>query len=367
MADYKRVIAYIYNYENGIKRNSVGYARIELRGMRCRVTVYVKTPSIKGGLKTCFFFRKDNAVHCVQLGEMEVKDGVGEFHVEEPANDLMGTAYAFEEMSGLLLYESKEKFFGSEWDDRPIELDEMRFVDKKDRKGSETELIQEDKQEERQAEKRVEEKVAERVEATQPATEEKAVMAAGLPEEAEAHSQTVAGELTKGMDDAYSRKLQAAELVENKAEVQQNAPRDDKRGNRGAISGRYIKKDAKDVEFAEYLLEEYPKMYPFEDDEISGCVRIEPQDIGMFPMESWSLANNSFLLQGYYGYRHLIFVRTKRGNNVSYLLGVPGIFHNREEFMARMFGFHLFKSVKRKENKRGEFGYWFIHIKVPRR
>ncbi len=117
-----------------------------------------------------------------------------------------------------------------------------------------------------------------------------------------------------------------------------------------------------DHPLAKRIYRSFPRMYPFEDNEIAWCVRIEPQDIGLFPMEAWILGNNSFLLHGYYSYRHLIFARMNDKNGFSYILGVPGIYHNREKFMARMFGFENFKCVKRKAQRTGEFGYWYIPI-----
>lgn len=114
----------------------------------------------------------------------------------------------------------------------------------------------------------------------------------------------------------------------------------------------------------EKILEKYEKMYPFEDDEIVDCVKVEPQDIGMLPMELWVLANNSFLLHGYYSYRHLIFAKYQEEGATGYILGIPGTYHYREEFMAKMFGFGHFKSVKKSGDKMGSFGYWYqiIHL-----
>ncbi len=110
------------------------------------------------------------------------------------------------------------------------------------------------------------------------------------------------------------------------------------------------------------IYNKYPRMYPFEDNEVAWCVRFEPQDIGVLPLENWSLGNNSFLLHGFYCYSHLIFARINDKAGIQYVLGVPGIYHNREKFMARMFGFDHFKSIKRKELRTGEFGYWYTPI-----
>ncbi|MGB8451163.1 MAG: DUF6128 domain-containing protein [Anaerocolumna sp.] len=117
-----------------------------------------------------------------------------------------------------------------------------------------------------------------------------------------------------------------------------------------------------DHPLAKRIYRSFPRMYPFEDNEVAWCVRIEPQDIGLFPMEAWILGNNSFLLHGYYSYRHLIFARMNDKNGINYILGIPGIYHNREKFMAKMFGFENFKCVKRKAQRTGEFGYWYIPI-----
>jgi len=113
---------------------------------------------------------------------------------------------------------------------------------------------------------------------------------------------------------------------------------------------------------AKYMYNNFQRMYPFEDNEVAWCVKIEPQDIGLLPMESWVLGNNSFLLHGYYSYRHLIFARLNDDKEARYVLGVPGIYHNREKFMARMFGFENFKSIKRRDRRSGEFGYWYVTI-----
>jgi hypothetical protein len=120
--------------------------------------------------------------------------------------------------------------------------------------------------------------------------------------------------------------------------------------------------DFEDHPLAKRIYNGFPRMFPFEDNEIAWCVRIEPQDIGMLPMETWILGNNSFLLHGYYSYRHLIFARMNYKNGYFYIIGVPGIYHNREKFMARMFGFENFKCVKNRERKTGEFGYWYIPV-----
>jgi hypothetical protein len=82
-------------------------------------------------------------------------------------------------------------------------------------------------------------------------------------------------------------------------------------------------------------------------------MQIQPQDIGLLPRETWIFGNNSFLLHGYYQYRHLILARL----GGTCILGVPGLNHNSEKFMAAMFGFENYLPA-------GEYGYWYTEIKL---
>lgn len=99
-------------------------------------------------------------------------------------------------------------------------------------------------------------------------------------------------------------------------------------------------------------------MYPFEDDEMDWCYEMEPRDFGGFQADLWHLASNSFLLQGYYNYRHLMYAHRKGKNYI----GVPGQFHRREQYLASRFGFPQFKGTQKKRVTMGDFGYWLREI-----
>ncbi len=112
------------------------------------------------------------------------------------------------------------------------------------------------------------------------------------------------------------------------------------------------------------IFNKYPKIQPFKEGVVEQCIRIEPQDLGIFPMENWILANNSFLLHGYYSYRHLIFAMETEAGRKKFILGVPGVNHSRERFMANMFGFNEFKMLAQQDEGNGDFGYWCQEIKM---
>lgn len=98
---------------------------------------------------------------------------------------------------------------------------------------------------------------------------------------------------------------------------------------------------------------------PFADDQIDDCLQVSPRELGILYQSRYPVGRNSFLMHGYYNYRHLLFGRCKDG---SYFLGVPGIFENQEKMMASMFGFPEFRRTREQNQTRGPFGYWCRRI-----
>ena len=66
--------------------------------------------------------------------------------------------------------------------------------------------------------------------------------------------------------------------------------------------------------------------------------RITRREIARLPRCEWKLANNRFLLHGYYNYGHLLFLEEEEGC----YLGVPGVYHEKEAQAAGIFGFGRF-------------------------
>lgn len=105
----------------------------------------------------------------------------------------------------------------------------------------------------------------------------------------------------------------------------------------------------------EELYQERMRFQPFDDQEISSCIRIIPGDVVRLQNAHWRTGRNSFLLHGYYNYRHLMIGRTADGD---YVLGVPGIMNPQERYMASMFGFPDFK-YSDEQDRNQNFGYWY--------
>lgn len=451
MADYKRFVSYIYNYEFNLKKNNIGYVRVESRNGQCKVTIHIKVLTMNEKVLPVYFFhREGERYHCVWLGNMIPRKGMGDLQIVTTTHSIMNTGYSLEDMGGMIVYASEEKFFGTQWDDIPIVLNEFEivterktdeqlykekekeqilssdiaesknnnvdiFVDKHNinveveknvgnKPGSDVENllvdvdnlvdkedcvdeelqaaqipdvhtlsleIDTEREDEAKAEI-IDQIVSEMDNAAETSdVEESKVLNEPIevtepePENQDLSSKTVEQETSEDVEvfDKCVKQKSSKDAKALSMEIEQEVDKEQENpcGERKNII--QMKTVSKDEDRIMKMFIHYPKMYPFEDNEFIECVRIEPQDIGVFPMDVWGLANNSFLLHGYYSYRHLIFAKQKLEDGFQYVMGIPGVYQNREKFMAQMFGFNSFKSVKNREQKTGEFGYWLTPIK----
>ena len=94
--------------------------------------------------------------------------------------------------------------------------------------------------------------------------------------------------------------------------------------------------------------------------------KIKRQDLSRLPRKEWRLANNSFLLHGFYNYHHLLYIE----EDGQIWIGVPGIYHPKEKMAANSFGFPEFKRIsdvdveldEQEKNTLEDFGYWCRQI-----
>jgi len=105
----------------------------------------------------------------------------------------------------------------------------------------------------------------------------------------------------------------------------------------------------------------YPHVKPFRDER--EYLSIGPADFVLFPAESYRAVNNSFMLHGYYNYRHLILAREERRGEIVYYVGVPGNYYEREKQVAIMFGFESFECAQEPAQE-ADFGYYMMRVRL---
>lgn len=97
--------------------------------------------------------------------------------------------------------------------------------------------------------------------------------------------------------------------------------------------------------------------------------KIQRKELARLPRCEWRLANNNFLLHGYYNYHYLVFIE----NRQMMYLGVPGIYHEKEAQAASAFGFPDFIPARELDisltaeecNEQEEFGFWCRQVRHP--
>ena len=131
----------------------------------------------------------------------------------------------------------------------------------------------------------------------------------------------------------------------------------DRISKRSATENILHKKDTK----WEQLSSIYPHIHPFRD--AREFLSVGPEDFVVLRERCYQMTHNSFLLHGYYNYRHLLLMRQENSGEVKYYIGVPGNFYEREKQVAGMFGFESFEGA-REPAWDGDFGYYLISVEL---
>ena len=111
----------------------------------------------------------------------------------------------------------------------------------------------------------------------------------------------------------------------------------------------------------EQLSSIYPHIHPFRD--AREFLSVGPEDFVVLRERCYQMTHNSFLLHGYYNYRHLLLMRQESSGEAKYYIGVPGNFYEREKQVAGMFGFESFEGA-REPAWDGDFGYYLISVEL---
>lgn len=317
------MVSYLYRYDKGIKGKNTGYARIERNDRRCRVTIRLQD-TVSVSPSVFFFIQNEGGMQRIPAGKL-ARNGSGfAGRVETPVDRMAGSEYAFDRIDGIYLSGPENVFYATTWKDITVsgaapekEADGWKAEDDRDAgnrsdAGSGSEESRPQAENTASTEIRQESERAEPVQRRQDALDDALQAATGLEEASSAEASFV---------EACSRRERP--------------------------------------DFGERMLSVFPKMYPFEIDEMGECVRIDLKDIGNLPVAYWSLAGNPFLLRGYYCYRHLIFACIGRQE---YAVGVPGIYSEENSKWAKECRMLRFQPLSRVKDRHGAFGYWLIAV-----
>ncbi len=333
MADYQRFVSYIYSYPGGVKDKNVGFAKVEVvRGeIRLNINlrgVYTDTPELFG-VYLLFAGYNSGEYQLLKAGDCMVQNGMAVYKGIFNASNIDNTEYTFSDICGIGIANQADTFYMmfSMWKDESINTQKIHFIDKEM-------LINERK---------------------------KALAVDNLNDIANAQGNTsdgVAGNSSAQADNAEDVAIMQAEAVGNCS-----GQGSDIMENNNDKSKRKNAKTSFDKKVDKLLYTKPDYIDAFDDDYLYDCVEVSTEVLKELLSIENDIINNSFLIHGYYNFRHLLFGRVcENENNTHYFIGVPGMYCNRERYMASMFGFNNFKKSHRSDYSNPYFGYWYQEI-----
>lgn len=390
MADYKRLVSYIYAYPGGVRDKNVGFAKAEVRNGQFKLTVSVKgvytdTPELFG-----VYVMVDGKKHqpggftLLKTGTVMVNQGIGQYQDLFNPMNINQSGYTFEDISGIALARENEDFYRmfSLWEDCILNTEDITFAQPEaaaasnpvvqadseevsvkeqvnrttgqeaERKSVEmSENVRESETVRRNAEDVSENEVEEAAVTSKSETSESA-QSAGQQADLQQETAQMKAQQVRAMEavqELLFRNTNPQGTMPQNTKLQHTTPQNAKpQEEMPAFEKVFINRDFIDA---------------FEDDYFYDCVEVTPELLKQLPIEDDAVVNNSFLVHGYYNFKHILFGKVcENDNNTRYFIGVPGMYCNRERFMASMFGFCNFKKSHRSDYSNPYFGYWYQEI-----
>ena len=322
MAGMKRFITYIYAYENTKKAGNTGFARIELRGEECRLEIHLRgVYAAQTHCKIYLFRKQGSGIEGSLIGEMDVRNGAGDFSVIMKTAHISTSLLSFFEMEGIFLCSEDGRIFMSRWTEgEPLTVDMEHFIEWKAEQTEENIYAEEN-----------------------PHAEENMYAEENMHVKENMHAR----------ENIHAEKKQQ----ENKIQTAQFDRESDNELRATELPARNFFPQYQWKDIWEQFLKSHPASMPFSEKNIT-CIKIELKDIRELPRKYWYLGNNSFLLHGFFNYRYLVLGKIEEDNEDKWFLGVPGIYQNQERVMAIIFGFPEFMP----EQVENRFGCWYRFI-----
>lgn len=362
----KRFIRYLYEYEQGRRKRNVGFVKVEQDEEECTLHIHGKGLRIESGSSFRVYLFYVDGENCIGVfqGEIGYMGPALNYRLRYTAEDV-GVPQNYEKVNGVLLEGSGSHKFAALWDETLTDIEKLQL-----RQGESREAAQEQKPARSENAARPED-----MERGADLSEQPAVQIPGEADERLSHE--MCGDMPEpeaGADDIGQidntgeaddiDRIDCGDNVSRSddADVMEGAGDADDIGHADDINRGDDVRDADNVRDTDCVSHADGAGTP-----VWKVTKLQRKDITMLPRCEWRLANNNFLLHGYYNYRHLVLL----DNGTVLKLGVPGIYHEKEARAAEGFGFPEFINAKETKlslkpeecNKEELFGYWCRQVR----
>lgn len=338
----KRFIRYLYEYEQGRRIRNVGFVKVEQSDSECILHIHGKGLRSGGRQKLRLYLFYEDGNECIGIwqGEMDAMNPAINYQLRYTPEDT-GVPENYPRIEGIIMENDGHRKYAAVWDDMPVDIGNMR------------EWNPESEQDETPAQQQMpEEMVPERQMPEQDDPTPEVPRTVVIDEDDR-------GPILPRREEEEERRSERRE--ENSDFLEFRREREEER----EPERREREEDA-DVQFRRER-EENERSIEVSASRPWKVTKIQRKDLARLPRCEWRLSNNSFLLHGYYNYRHLVLIQD--GSRMR--LGVPGIYHENEAKAAGAFGFPEFISADSVDitlsqeecNEEEKFGYWCRQVR----
>lgn len=379
--DYQRLVSYIYSYPEGVKGRNVGFAKALVHQGQFKLNISLR------GVKTdspemfgIYMMVTDGGYRLIKLGECLVKMGQMEYSGIFNPDNINETGYGFKDICGLAVAREDARYdcMMSMWKDEDVTPDMLVFSGMDAKKQVEAgivikERMRQSEEEEKRQETAESSVVRQEMAGYNAAMRERGQSESGGQQPVQSESAMLAGK---------SEMVQTKQIVEEEQQIVQTKqaevaaesvtmPENIKAAGAAAkiptetqhLQQKAHRANATQTDPFEKLFVRADYIDAFDDDYFYDCIEVSPEKLKCLNQNEIDIAGNSFLLHGYYNFRHILFGRVRDNlDNTKYFIGVPGMYCNRERYMASMFGFNNFKKSHRSDYANPYFGYWYQEI-----
>ena len=428
MADYQRILSYLYRYEKAEKKECFGFVKAEQKSGSLKLTIQIDDERLLQGmeLKLCFYERQGESWQVWQLDTLITQEHKEEIHLTYPAA-MLPAGFRIKGQSGVLLYYQDAFYYGSVWigEEIPTEtLEPLRWhkivnsakdksqmqenksgkdiagkISEKQKVSTRNitdEMLQEQQEseenilekkgqintesfEEKDFQKRAENKIENiKSEENLPDSENDIAHSnnTNIEESVKIKEFSEDGIESKNKSELEQKsELKTDSELESKTELKTDSELESKTELKiDSEIEPQIKIEAETEPEATSVVDNFEKMWinamkknPSVDNIFNtafyeGC-RISTADLAQFGEEASVLKSNQFLLKGYGRYHHILAGKVRYAGEERYCIGVPGIYENREKYMAEIYQFPVFLSLTENRMKTGSFGYWLYLLR----
>ncbi len=111
----KRFVTYIYEYERGMKGKNTGFIKADIRGNDCRMEIHLRgLNGIRGKGKVYVLVKEENFIG-IEIGEIMLNGGKGDFRIVFRVNPIQDTAYTFADIMGVCVAYGGGQMSASQW------------------------------------------------------------------------------------------------------------------------------------------------------------------------------------------------------------------------------------------------------------